>query len=158
MLAPSRSPENVTAVANGTEVIQVNWVPVDPQFLHGTLHGYKVRFKEHAQLNVADWIVKTVNSTTQRVELTGLKAQTEYEVQVLAFTIKDGNYSKSVIVMTERGRKFNKTSAVYELNSIHFLDSQCLTVPFSTLEYRAFSLDVTAAMLVFPSKGISLSL
>lgn len=81
----------------------MNWVPVDPQFLHGTLRGYKVRFKEHAQLNVADWIVKTVNSTTQRFELTGLQAQMEYEVQVLAFTIKDGNYSESVVVMTERG-------------------------------------------------------
>lgn len=49
--------------------------------------------------------MKTVNSTTQRFELTGLQAQMEYEAQVLAFTIKDGNYSESVVVMTERGGK-----------------------------------------------------
>lgn len=84
----------------------MSWIPVDPQFIHGTLRGYKVRFKEHAQLNVAEWIVKTVNSTTQQVELTGVKPQTMYEVQVLAFTIKDGNYSESAIVVTQKRRKY----------------------------------------------------
>ena len=83
----------------------MTWNPVDPEFIHGTLRGYKVRFREHAQTSAVDWIRKTVNSSTHWVELTGLKPQTKYEVQVLAFTIRDGNYSESVIVTTRKGRK-----------------------------------------------------
>ncbi|XP_022798346.1 uncharacterized protein LOC111336503 [Stylophora pistillata] len=101
--APSRPPGNVTAFANGTGVIRVTWIPVEPEFVHGVLRGYKVRFKGYARISALDWITESVGSGTNYIELSGLKPQTTYEVQVSAFTIGDGNYSESVIVITQKG-------------------------------------------------------
>ncbi|RMX55337.1 hypothetical protein pdam_00019117, partial [Pocillopora damicornis] len=100
---PSRPPGNVTAFANGTGVIRVTWIPVEAEFVHGILRGYKVRFKELAQTSALDWITETVGSSVNYIELSGLKPQTTYEVQVSAFTIRDGNYSESVIATTLKG-------------------------------------------------------
>ena len=78
------------------------WEPVVQQFLHGILRSYKVRYKEHAHLNLTDWSVKTISHNTLRTNLTGLKPGTRYEVQVSAFTIKDGVWSESVMAVTQR--------------------------------------------------------
>lgn len=82
------------------------WEPVDNQFLHGKLRGYKVRYKEHAQMNPVDWIVKTISRTIPQANVTDLKAGTVYELQVSAFTIKDGPWSESIFAETEKGSKF----------------------------------------------------
>jgi len=104
-IAPSRPPNNVIAHSNGTSVIYVAWEPVDQKFIHGVLRGYKVRYKEHAQMNPADWIVKTISHNTLRTNVTGLKPGTEYELQVSAFTIKDGALSESIMATTQQGRR-----------------------------------------------------
>lgn len=81
----------------------MTWIPVEAEFVHGILRGYKVRFKELA--SALDRITETVGSSVNYIELSGLKPQTTYEVQVSAFTIRDGNYSESVIATTHKGRK-----------------------------------------------------
>ena len=83
----------------------MTWIPVEAEFVHGILRGYKVRFKELAQTSALDWITETVGSSGNYIELSGLKPQTTYEVQVSAFTIRDGNYSESVIATTNKERK-----------------------------------------------------
>ena len=81
-------------------MIYVAWEPVDQKFIHGILRGYKVRYKEHAQMNPADWIVKTISHNTLRTKL-----GTKYELQVSAFTIKDGALSESIMATTQQGRR-----------------------------------------------------
>ena len=93
------------AHSNGASVIYVAWEPVDQKFIHGILRGYKVRYKEHAQMNPADWIVKTISHNTLRTNVTGLKLGTKYELQVSAFTIKDGALSESIMATTQQGRR-----------------------------------------------------
>ena len=83
----------------------MTWIPVEAEFVHGILRGYKVRFKELAQTSALDWITETVGSSVNYIELSGLKPQTTYEVQVSAFTIRDGNYSESVIATAHKERK-----------------------------------------------------
>lgn len=87
-------------------MIHVAWEPVDQQFLHGILRGYSVRYKEHMQLNPAVWSVKSICHKALRTILTGLKAGTDYDVQVSAFTIKNGAWSESIIATTNQERKF----------------------------------------------------
>ena len=100
--APSRPPNNVTAQSNGTSVIYVAWEPIDQMFLHGILRGYKVRYKEHAKMYSADWFTKTISHNTLRTNVTGLKAGRKYELQVSAFTIKDGVWSKRIKATTQQ--------------------------------------------------------
>ena len=103
--APSRPPNNVTAQSNGTSVIYVAWEAVDQMFLHGILRGYKVRYKEHAQMYSADWFTKTISHNILKTNVTGLKAGTKYELQVSAFTIKDGVWSERIMATTQQRRK-----------------------------------------------------
>lgn len=39
---PSRTPDNVLAVAKSPEVISVSWMPLPREVLNGNLQGYRV--------------------------------------------------------------------------------------------------------------------
>lgn len=57
-------------------------------------------------MDSADWFTKTISHKTLRTNVTGLKAETKYELQVSAFTIKDGVWSKRIMATTQQRRKF----------------------------------------------------
>lgn len=42
VLVPSRTPDNVLAVAKSPEVISVSWMPLPREVLNGNLQGYRV--------------------------------------------------------------------------------------------------------------------
>lgn len=42
VLVPSRTPDNVLAVAKSPEVISVSWMPLPRDVLNGNLQGYRV--------------------------------------------------------------------------------------------------------------------
>ena len=79
----------------------VNWSPVPQEYTNGKVLGYKVLYghvndTSHANITVAD----------TRKQIDGLKSNTNYSFQLLAFTAKgDGAVSTNYFAKTNPGIK-----------------------------------------------------
>uniref|UniRef100_H2RTA1 Cell adhesion molecule DSCAM n=1 Tax=Takifugu rubripes TaxID=31033 RepID=H2RTA1_TAKRU len=98
---PSRTPDNVLAVAKSPEVISVSWMPLPRDVLNGNLQGYRVIF----WANLPDGElgeIRNVTTIQPSLELDGLEKYTNYSIQVLAFTSAgDGVRSEQIYVRTK---------------------------------------------------------
>ena len=102
-VVPSAVPQNVRAHSTSSTSVLVTWdeVPKDKQ--HSDILHYTVIYKESEG---GAEVKKQVDSPTSKLELTQLKAFTEYSIQVLAATIKgDGLRSVPITVSTDQGSK-----------------------------------------------------
>lgn len=89
---PSKPPYNVTAESHVTlTTIPVAWNPIDPNHIHGTLLGYKIRYQAVAigQETEEEQPIteKRVNNTTFTLTLRHLEMFTLYRVDVLGYTV-----------------------------------------------------------------------
>ncbi|KAL9976279.1 hypothetical protein ACROYT_G013562 [Oculina patagonica] len=89
---PDRPPTNITTHSLATDVIQVSWKPVPSEYTNGKVLGYNVLYKEIDDLSPANSSLVSPEETHLKIK--GLKANTNYSFQVLAFTAK-GNGAKS---------------------------------------------------------------
>lgn len=96
MLVPDRPPTEISVVSLGTNAVLVNWSPVPREYTNGKVLGYKVLYghvndTSHANITVAD----------TRKQIDGLKSNTNYSFQLLAFTAKgDGAISTNYFAKT----------------------------------------------------------
>ena len=102
-LEPSAPPANVKGNNSSSTSILVQWDEVPENDKNGIIKGYNITYK--------DWrtgVEKTqsVVAPTRQVDLTGLNKFTNYNISVLAFTVKGGGPPSSAItVSTEEDSK-----------------------------------------------------
>ncbi|XP_028403037.1 uncharacterized protein LOC114525804 isoform X2 [Dendronephthya gigantea] len=97
---PSEPPQNVNATAMTSTVgVLLTWDEVRPDARHGIIKGYKVSY------GIAGEAVKWINledAGSRKVNITGLKFLTEYQVKVLAYTsVGDGPECTAISITTE---------------------------------------------------------
>ncbi|XP_028403035.1 uncharacterized protein LOC114525803 isoform X3 [Dendronephthya gigantea] len=97
---PSEPPQNVNATAMTSTVgVLVTWDEVRPDARRGIIKGYKVSY------GIAGEVVKWINvdgADSRKVNITGLKFLTEYQVKVLAYTsVGDGPECTAISITTE---------------------------------------------------------
>ncbi|XP_078365666.1 uncharacterized protein LOC144649949 isoform X2 [Oculina patagonica] len=90
---PDRPPKDITAVSIGKDTVQVDWSPVPPGYTNGEVLGYQVIYSDVNETSRANSSLVSPKETHLRIK--GLKANTNYSFQVLAFTAK-GNGPKSM--------------------------------------------------------------
>ncbi|KAL9976276.1 hypothetical protein ACROYT_G013559 [Oculina patagonica] len=90
---PYRPPENITAVSIGTDTVQVDWSSVPSEYTNGEVLGYKVLYRDVNDSSRVNISLASPNETHSKIK--GLKVNTNYSFQVLAFTAK-GNGLKSM--------------------------------------------------------------
>lgn len=76
----------------GTDTVRVDWSPVPPQYTNGVLLGYKVLYSDVNDRSRVNSSLISPNKTYLNIK--GLKTNTNYSFQVLAFTAK-GNGVRS---------------------------------------------------------------
>ena len=89
---PSKPPQSITAESHVTlTTIPVTWQPIDPNYIHGMLLGYIVRYQAIAigEVPVENQPIKEqiVNSSTLSLVLKNLEIFTLYRIDVLGYTI-----------------------------------------------------------------------
>ncbi|XP_028417432.1 uncharacterized protein LOC114541817 [Dendronephthya gigantea] len=97
---PSEPPQNVNASAMTSTVgVLLTWDEVRPDARHGIIKGYKVSY------GIAGEAVKWINvedADSRKVNITGLKFLTEYQVKVLAYTsVGNGPECTAISITTE---------------------------------------------------------
>ena len=85
--APSKGPNISSITAIRTTTLEVKWTKVAPEYLHGKLRKYVVKYKSEKGEKSVD-----VDPPVESVNLTGLGQNTKYDINVRAVTIKNGVY------------------------------------------------------------------
>ena len=99
-LVPSGPPKDISAIALGPRIIQINWNQPLPEDQNGFIRSYMVNITmsetgQHIQL--------TTNSTTITAE--GLHPYYNYHISVAAVTIAIGPYTKIYSLQTPQDGK-----------------------------------------------------
>ena len=82
------------------------------------LRGYKVAYKLHPSGKSLQYLnVNNPSSTT--TDVTGLGKYTEYSVQVIAFTVKDGSPSDAKVIRTQEDGKQPFHIVIYLCVCVH---------------------------------------
>ncbi|XP_074627543.1 uncharacterized protein LOC141885641 [Acropora palmata] len=109
--APSRPPSNVSSEAPSPSSLRLSWKPVDKQHLNGILRAYVITYFEtkspdDSRQNITIPVTSgrkrraISNPSSPSFELDGLKAFTDYTVQVMAYTVDYGVPSLQLNVTT----------------------------------------------------------
>lgn len=86
----------------GTDTVRVDWSPVPPQYTNGVLLGYKVLYSDVNDRSRVNSSLISPNKTYLNIK--GLKTNTNYSFQVLAFTAKgNGVRSAAYFARTSSG-------------------------------------------------------
>ena len=102
VLVPERPPKKITAVSIATDTVQIDWSPVPPEYANGEVLGYKVLYHDVNDTSRANNSLVSPDETHSRIN--GLKTNTNYSFQVLAFTAKgDGTKSMAYFARTFSG-------------------------------------------------------
>ena len=103
---PSQAPSGFTVTASTSTSITASWQLPPKYARHGNITGFKLFYAKKDP--VGSPIVFSVTSLTRVVS--GLDKYTEYEFQVLAFSLKgDGPNSSVVVERTKEDGKISKT-------------------------------------------------
>ena len=116
LLAPSRPPSNVSSEAPSPSSLRLSWKPVDKQHLNGILRAYVITYFEtkspdDSRQNITIPVTSgrkrraISNPSSPSFELDGLKAFTDYTVQVMAYTVDYGVPSLQLNVTTAQDGK-----------------------------------------------------
>ena len=100
-LVPDRPPEEILAKSLGKDAVQLEWNPVLPKYANGEVLGYKIIYGVVNSILRANSIVPAPG---HRLKIGGLKPNTNYSFQILAFTSKgSGVTSTSFFAKTSPG-------------------------------------------------------
>ncbi|CAH3116621.1 unnamed protein product [Porites lobata] len=84
----NRVPSNVRVSNARYDQIKVQWDPLPHQFANGRLRGYAIYYQEYYYWYLRKSVVRTSNPYANMVILRRLKAATQYQIAVAAFTSK----------------------------------------------------------------------
>ena len=103
ILEPDGAPQNVQGQNSSSTSILVMWdeVPADQQ--NGIITGYNITYQSQTE---NDNGTVQVNGSVRQTELTNLKEYVNYNITVLAFTVRgDGPASVPIVVRTDQDSK-----------------------------------------------------
>uniref|UniRef100_T1IPG7 Down syndrome cell adhesion molecule n=1 Tax=Strigamia maritima TaxID=126957 RepID=T1IPG7_STRMM len=99
---PNSPPEDVRCSSLSSRSIYVLWESPNPETINGILRGYKIQYKP-----VDEWYDAMIQSKileTNKVTITDLNVNTNYSIQILAFTkMGDGVKSTPIYCKTHEG-------------------------------------------------------
>ena len=85
-IVPDRPPRKISALSLDKNSVQLNWRPVSPEHTSGMVLGYRVFYNEVHNASRAASIKLAAGET--RLTIGGLRPNTNYSFQILAFTSK----------------------------------------------------------------------
>ena len=103
LLGPSAPPNNVRGHNSSSTSILVQWNPVPEADQNGVITGYRVIYQPLPSGNITS---KTENAAATQLDVTGLNEFTNYNICVLAFTVKGDGPQSCITVITAEDSKF----------------------------------------------------
>jgi len=104
-VVPNPPSEIEAKVIDSTSMV-VSWVKPDTTFLRGILRKYRVIFTSMGSVFQPTRRNVTTPADTLSVVLNGLYKYTEYDIQVTAITISDGEPSLPMVIRTDSDSEF----------------------------------------------------
>ena len=103
LLEPSAPPNNVRGHNSSSTSILVQWNALPEADQNGVITGYRVIYQPLPSGNITS---KTENAAATQLDVTGLNEFTNYNICVLAFTVKGDGPQSCITVITAEDSKF----------------------------------------------------
>ena len=94
--APSASPQNLSLLFYNSDSIVVTWTPPPTQYRNGVIRRYDVRI---THLNTST--IQTLALRGLYTVIPGLTPNSQYQIEVAAYTVSLGPFSSGVTVSTQ---------------------------------------------------------
>ena len=101
---PDGAPQNVTGENTSSTSILVTWEEVQAELRNGIITGYNITYQSLTEND--NGIVKA-GPNDRQANLTGLKEFVEYNISVVAFSVKGDGPPSVIVVRTDQDSKSN---------------------------------------------------
>ena len=106
---PDGTPQNVTGQTTSSTSILVSWEEVQAELRNGIITGYNITYKSLTE-NDNGFLQASPND--HLANLTGLKEFVEYNISVVAFTVKGDGLPSVIVVRTDQDSKPNNLNVL----------------------------------------------
>ena len=101
---PDGAPQNVRGHNTSSTSISVWWEEVQTDLQNGIITGYNITYKSQTE---SDNGVVVARPNDRQANLPGLKEFVEYNISVVAFTVKGDGPPSVIVVRTDQDSKLN---------------------------------------------------
>ena len=102
---PDGAPQNVAGQNTSSTTILVSWEAVQAELRNGIITGYTIKYQSLTEND--NGIVKA-GPNDRQANLTGLQEFVEYNISVVAFTVKGDGPPFVIVVRTDQDSESNK--------------------------------------------------
>ena len=106
---PDGAPQNVTGQNTSSTSILVTWEEVQAELRNGIITGYNITYQSLTE-NDNGFLQASPND--HLANLTGLKEFVEYNISVVAFTVKGDGLPSVIVVRTDQDSKPNNLNVL----------------------------------------------
>ena len=106
---PDGAPQNVTGQNTSSTSILVSWEEVQAELRNGIITGYNITYQS---LTENDNGFAQAGPNDHQANLTGLKEFVEYNISVVAFTVKGDGLPSVIVVRTDQDSKPNNLNVL----------------------------------------------
>ena len=106
---PDGAPQNVTGENTSSTSILVTWKEVQAELRNGIITGYNITYQS---LTENDNGFVTAGPNDRQANLTGLKEFVDYNISVVAFTVKGDGPPSVIVVRTDQDSKSNNLNVL----------------------------------------------
>ena len=106
---PDGAPQNVTGQNTSSTSILVTWEEVQAELRNGIITGYNITYQS---LTENDNGFAQAGPNDHQANLTGLKEFVEYNISVVAFTVKGDGLPSVIVVRTDQDSKPNNLNVL----------------------------------------------
>ena len=106
---PDGAPQNVTGQNTSSTSILVSWEEVQAELRNGIITGYNITYQSLTE-NDNGFLQASAND--HLANLTGLKEFVEYNISVVAFTVKGDGLPSVIVVRTDQDSKPNNLNVL----------------------------------------------
>ncbi|XP_022801150.1 uncharacterized protein LOC111338870 isoform X2 [Stylophora pistillata] len=127
---PSQPPPDSVVTSTSSSIIHVSWGPISPDFVHGRLVGYEVRYAKDDESS--EWENKRVDFNVHETVLSDLEYFTRYKVVICARTSKGcgKNVSHTATTFGDAPSKPPQNVAAEKLKAAESIKVSWNEVPF----------------------------
>ena len=104
MSEPDGAPQNVRGHNTSSTSISVSWEEVQSDLQNGIITGYNITYESQIE---NDKGVLLTGPNDRQANLTGLKKFVNYNISVIAFTVKGDGPPTVIVVRTDQDSKLN---------------------------------------------------
>ena len=122
---PDGAPQNVTGQNTSSTSILVTWEEVQAELRNGIITGYNITYQS---LTENDNGFVQAGPNDHQANLTGLKEFVEYNISVVAFTVKGDGLPSVIVVRTDQDSKPNNLNvlSLYVMLAYNYYSSRFL--------------------------------